>query len=346
MSFVRYTNIVTNPNELAMKQQTAPNFWYTTHMQTTDPNTVASGLLDVGDGHQIYWEDWGSRTATPIIHLHGGPGAGFSDKHKVLYDPTRHRVIFHDQRGCGKSLPFAETARNTTQDLIADIERLRTSLGIEKAYVSGGSWGSSLSLLYAIAHPERVIRLMIWSVFLCRQSEDDYLNAGYARCYFPEAWERFIANVPAEQRGTGDDIAEFYRGKLHDADPDVARRFAYEWCLWEGSLLSLSYDKATVEAEASGDESNLAIARLETHYFHNGCFVEEGYILNNLDRIRHIPLAILHGRFDMCTPAISAWDLYQAYGPNATLQWVSSGHLRTEPAMLTALKATANAVLV
>lgn len=304
------------------------------------------GLLDVGDGHSVYWEDWGNPDAKPVFHLHGGPGSCFSDRHKSLYDPQKHRVIFHDQRGAGRSVPFAGTENNTSQLLVADIEKLRKHLAIEKMFVSGGSWGSTLSLLYAVAHPERVEGLMIWSVFLARQFEVDFVNEGYPRFFFPEAWERFISLVPETQRGTGTSVMKYYAEQMRSEDPKISSKYADEWTLWEATLLSIEYDPIELEEEVMGDKDNTAVARIETHYFLNQCFVPENYILDNIDRLKDIPCNLIHGRFDMCTPPISARDLQKAYGANLKLKWVNSGHYNTDPEMRAALCATAVASLV
>lgn len=301
-----------------------------------------SGYLDTGDGHQIYWEDWGNKQARPILYLHGGPGGGFSDKNKALFDPAEHRVIFHDQRGSGRSKPFGETRKNTMQDLIADIEALRAHLGIVgKAYVAGGSWGSTLALLYALAHPEKVEKLLVWSIFLARQFEVDYVNEGYPRYSFPEAWERFIGLVPPSHRANGTAIMKYYAGKINSRDQEIAKKYADEWTLWEYSLLSINYDQAVCERDILGDEKNLAVAKLETHYFLEGCFIPENYILETIGKLRDIPCSIVHGRFDMCTPPVSARDLAKAYGAAASLLWVNSGHRRTDPEMFEAIRRTA-----
>lgn len=311
-----------------------PNQW------VSRPETaLSSGRLYVGDGHEIYFEEHGNREAnTTIIHIHGGPGANFSEKHFALYDLSVHRVVFFDQRGCGKSTPFAATDNNTTQHLIADIELLRKHFDLEKISLVGGSWGSTLSLFYAIAHPERVERMLVWSIFLNRQFEVDFVNDGRLHLWFPEAWERFVALVPKECRTDGKTIMAFYAKMIRSEDQKVARRYADEWTLWEASLLSLNYDPVKLEEETMGDERNVAIARLETHYFLNGSFVEEDHILLNLDRIQHIPGNVVHGRFDMCTPFVSALDLKTCWGAQCTLMPVNSGHRHTDPEMLPVLQ--------
>lgn len=305
----------------------------------------AKGFLDT-DGHRIYWEDWGNPDAKPIFALHGGPGGGFSDRHKLLFDSKIHRVIFHDQRGSGRSTPFASTENNTTQDLVKDIELLRTHLGLERIHVTGGSWGSALTLFYAIAHPERVDRMLIWSLFLARQFEVDFVNEGYPRYFFPDAWERFISLVPKGNRKTGDDVMRYYAEKIRSDDVAVATKYADEWTLWEITLCSIVYDPAVFEKETIGDKDNLAIARLETHYFLNKCFVPENYILDNIEKIKNIPCTLIQGRFDMCTPAISAFDLKKAYGEKLTLNVVNSSHLSTDPEMSKALIEAARNFLV
>lgn len=304
-----------------------------------------SGHLPVGDGHKIYWEDWGNPKATPTFMLHGGPGGGFNDSHKWIFDPEKHRVILHDQRGCGHSTPFASLKNNTTQDLISDIEKLREHLGIKKMHVVGGSWGSTLSLLYAIEHPQRVLKLMMWGIYLLRQFENDWLYEGGPRMIYPEAWQRFISFVPEDYRGSGNKVIKFYYDKLNDESQAVAEKYAIEWALWEMNLLSLRHEPKKLEKEISEDKNALALSRLEAHYFVNKCFVPENYILDNIVNSKHIPAYVVQGRFDMCTPPISAFDLKEAYGENMTLQIVNGGHLRHEPEVISALKATANTFL-
>jgi proline iminopeptidase len=299
----------------------------------------SSGYLSA-DGHQIYWEDWGNPKAPLIMHLHGGPGSSFGAKHKLLYEPSQHRVIFHDQRGCGQSTPRGLLANNTVAALIADIDALRHQAGVEKITVAGGSWGSTLALLYAAAHPERVERLILWSVFLARKFEIDWVNEGYPRYTFPEAWERFISLVPASDRGNGESIMRFYATQVNGGDLERAKKYAAEWSLWEYSLTSLNYDQRRLESELAADEDTLHNTRIQLHYLQNKCFIPENYILDSIAKIRHIPCNVVHGRFDMCCPPFIAADLARAYGPKLRLQWVNSGHLRTEPEMLAALRAT------
>lgn len=310
-------------------------------------NINATGELAVSGGHSLHWEDWGNPDATPIIHLHGGPGSGYSDKHKAIYDLKIHRVIFHDQRGCGKSTPFGETENNTTQDLIGDIETLRAQLDItDDVYIAGGSWGSTLSLAYTIAHPEHVKKLMVWSIYFASEFENNYVNEGYPRFSFPEAWKRFIDLVPEGHRANGKSVMQFYADKIYSADPEVAQSYSDEWALWESTLSSINYNQRELEEEVLGDPTNLSVAKLETHYFLNDSFMPDGYILDNIKRINHISCVAIHGRFDMCTPPINAYKLAQKYGDKLQLQWVNSGHSRSDPEMLAALQETARTELV
>lgn len=276
------------------------------------------------------------------MHFHGGPGGGFSDGHKIMFNPDKQRIIFFDQRGSGRSTPYAETIDNTTQKLIEDTEKLREHLGIEKMHLVGGSWGSTMVLTYAIAHPDRVLSMVMWGIYMGRQFENDLISAGHARYNYPEAWERFIALVPAEYRQNGTSITQYYADKINSDDDAEAHKYANEWALWESSLLSLSYDQRKLEQSVLSDISNLPLARLETHYFLNGCFLPENYILDNVDAIKHIPCYVVQGRFDNCTPPISAVELSKAYGDNMTLQMVNAGHRRSDPELLAALRAAVN----
>jgi len=312
--------------------------------QQKDPYVIKSGNLDVGDGHIIYWEDWGNPDAFPVVHFHGGPGGGTSDSHKFLFNPEKHRVIFFDQRGSGKSTPFAEVKENNTQKLIEDTEKLREHLAIDKWYVVGGSWGSTMTLVYAIAHPERVKAMVAWGIYLGRQFENDLIANGYARYNYPEAWERFIDLVPEEHRTDGKSITQYFSDKLHSTNQSEAIKYADEWSLWENTLTSVLYDKRKMELDSIGEEKNLALARLETHYFLNGCFMPENYIIDNLKNIKHVPLYVVQGRFDNCTPPISAHELSKAYGNNMTLQMVNAGHSRSDPELTASLRTAINSI--
>lgn len=278
------------------------------------------------------------------MHFHGGPGGGTSESHKLLFDPAKHRVIFFDQRGAGKSTPFAETKDNTTQKLIEDTEKLREHLGIEKMYLVGGSWGSTMTLLYALAHPERVISMVAWGIYLGSQFENDLIANGYDRYNYPEAWERFIALVPEEHRKDGDSITRFYSDKLYSSDQAEAVKYADEWSLWESNLVTVQYDLREIAQDTLGADKNLALARLETHYFLNGCFIPENYIMDNIATIKHIPFYVVQGRFDNCTPPVTAYELSKVYGDQMTLQMVNAGHSRSDPEMRAALRSAINSM--
>lgn len=310
---------------------------------TEDPHIIKKGHLAVGDGHEIYFEEWGDSNGIPFVYLHGGPGGGFSESNKSLFDPQKHHVIFHDQRGCGRSTPYASTEHNTTQDLIADINALAKHFDFTSFILVGGSWGATLALLYTISHPERVTKLIIWSVYLVRKFEMDYVNEGHAKDHFPEAWDRFISLLPKDKQKTGDEIMHFYAEQIRSHDEKTAKKFATEWTLWEATLVSKNYNKQGLEAEVLADD-NFPLAMLETHYFLNKCFIPDNYILDNIPKIAHIPAFIIQGRFDMCVPPVAAWDLAKAYGEKATLQWTNGGHLRSEPENFVAIKATINAI--
>jgi proline iminopeptidase len=314
-------------------------------MKNKDKFTRKSGMLDVGDDHKIYWEDWGNPQAPPIMHFHGGPGGGFDDSHKLAFNPEKHRVIFYDQRGSGKSTPYASTKNNTTQDLVEDAEKLRNHLNLGKIYLIGGSWGSTMSLMYALTYPDNVKGIVMWGIYLARQFENDIISAGYSRYTYPEAWERYISMVPEEHRKDGTSITRYYAGKINSEDEAEAIKYADEWTLWECSLLTLDYDKRKIEnGVILGDDSNLAIARFETYYFLNGCFIPENHILDNIEKIKHIPTYVVQGRFDNCTPPVSAYELSKAYGDNLTLQFVNAGHKRHDAQLKASLVTAINTV--
>ncbi|OSI10114.1 prolyl aminopeptidase [Neisseria zoodegmatis] len=282
-----------------------------------------SGLLKVSAIHQIYWEESGNPHGIPVIFLHGGPGAGASPKARGFFNPDKYRVVIIDQRGCGRSLPYAETDENTTWDLVADIEKVREMLGIHSWLVFGGSWGSTLSLAYAQTHPNRVRGLILRGIFLGRQSEIDWLNEqGGAEHIYPQQWQHYLAPVVEEKRGA---IVQAYHEMLFGQDREQALRAAKAWAEWESWLVQ--FDPKPVEEDA---EQALAISRIENHYFVNGCWLEnEKALLANIDKIRHIPTVIVQGRYDICTPMQSAWELKQAF-PEADLRIVQGGHASFE----------------
>ena len=289
-----------------------------------------SGLLQVSELHQIYWEESGNPDGIPVIFLHGGPGAGASPQSRGFFNPEKYRVVIIDQRGCGRSLPYAETRENTTWDLVADIEKVREMLGIESWLVFGGSWGNTLSLAYAETHPERVRGLILRGIFLCRQLEIDWLNeAGGVSMVYPAQWQRYLAQVPPEKHG---ELVQSYHALLNSPDRATALAAAKAWADWENYLVCFEPQESDEDAEKS-----LAIARLENHYFvHLGWFGDGRGLLENAHKIRHIPTVIVQGRYDLCTPTRSAWDLKQAL-PEADLRIIQGGHAASEPALSAAL---------
>ncbi|HEY0411943.1 MAG TPA: prolyl aminopeptidase [Allosphingosinicella sp.] len=293
-----------------------------------------SGMLEVGDGHSLYWEQCGNPRGKPVIFLHGGPGAGCSPDHRRLFDPERYDLLLFDQRGCGRSTPHASLEANTTWHLVADIERLRETAGIESWLVFGGSWGSTLALAYAQAYPRRATGLILRGVFLFGQSEVDWLyRPGGASLVYPDKWEDFAGPIPA---GEGEDLVEAYRRRLHDPDPAVQLEAAKAWSKWEAETVTLLPNPALVAASV-GDLYAVAIARIENHYMAHLGWLEEGQLLRDIPRIRHLPCIIVQGRHDCCTPPKAAWDLHKAW-PEADLRIVpDGGHAFSEPGIMDGL---------
>ena len=299
------------------------------------------GFLDVGNGHNIYYEDWGNKNATPIRYFHGGPGAHFSNSHKSMFNPKKHRVIFYNQRGSGNSTPLGNLNNNTTQDLISDVDKLREHLKIDRMYLCGGSWGSTMALLYAIAQPIRVISMIVWSVFLAEPTKN-HASYTYTHNNFPEAWERFISFVPKEKQSNWYSIAEYYNQQIK-LNNQESIKYANEWSLWGNTLINNTQAQSLLELDTiKNAQDNLSHAKIELYYMLNNYFIEENFILNNIDIIKNIPAYVVHGRFDMCTPANGAYKLKQAYRDNMTLQFVNSGHKRSDPEMAAALTCANN----
>lgn len=286
-----------------------------------------TGMLEVGDGHTIYWEKVGKPGGKPAVFLHGGPGAGCSPGQRRQFDPDFYDVLLFDQRGCGRSTPFASLLHNTTWHLVRDMEKLREMCAHEQWLVFGGSWGSTLALSYAQTHPDRVSELVLRGIFLGRQIENDWLCSFGASELYPEAWDDFIGHIDEDKQ---DDLIEAYRELLDDPDPEVRKAAAAAWNRWEGATVTLLPEDETIDHMAEG-ENAVATARIENHYFRNGCFLEEGQLLDNAWKLADVPGIIVQGRHDCCTPPRSAWDLKQAW-PEVELQIVpDGGHLYTEP---------------
>jgi len=298
----------------------------------TEP--FAHGWLDVGGGHEIYYETCGSKHGRPALVLHGGPGGAINPTMRRFFDPARWRVTLFDQRGCGRSRPNASLDDNTTWALVDDIERLREHLGVESWAVFGGSWGSTLALAYAIRHPERVSALILRGVFLVTQRELNWFYQDGASMLFPDAWERFIAPIPQPERG---DLLNAYHRRLTSPDRRVQAQAAAAWSQWEGDTLSLRGPQAR-PAKFNEVDFAIAFARIECHFFVNkGFFAEDGWLLKNVAAIRDIPGWIVQGRFDVVTPLESAWALKRAW-PEARFEIIwDAGHASTEPGIIDAL---------
>lgn len=290
-----------------------------------------SGLLKVSPLHTLYYEQSGNPHGKPVVFLHGGPGGGVNAKCRRFFDPAVYRIVLFDQRGCGKSTPHAELTDNTTWDLVADIERLRGHLAIDRWQVFGGSWGSTLALAYAETHPDRVTELVLRGIFMLRRWELEWFYQKGADALYPDAWETYLAAIPEAERG---DLMSAYHRRLTSDDAATRIAAARAWSVWEGATSFLWQDKGHIESSGE-DEFALAFARIECHYFVNGgFFVHDDQLLRHVERIRNIPAVIVQGRYDVVCPMRSAWDLHRAW-PEADLRIVQdAGHSAFEPGIL------------
>ena len=285
-----------------------------------------SNYLQVSDLHRVYYEQSGNPDGQPVIFVHGGPGGGTEALYRRFFDPATYRIILFDQRGAGKSRPHASLEENTTWHLVADIERIRELLGIDRWIVFGGSWGAALGLIYAIQHPEPVRQLVLRGVFLMTKAELRWFYGGGAGAFWPDLWHKFVSAVPAEER---DDIIAAYARRLFSGDLQTETRYARAWAAWENTLASISNDGPGGDSPA---EYARAFARLENHYFSNLGFLEhDGWIEANLDRLADVPGTIVQGRYDMICPPAAAYHLNNAW-PRSTLRIVPrAGHALSEP---------------
>lgn len=286
----------------------------------------ATGRLAVDPRHALYWESSGNRYGVPVVFLHGGPGGGCLPYHRRFFDPGFWRIVLFDQRGAGHSAPYAEVADNTTWHLVADMERLRAHIGVDRWLLFGGSWGSTLALAYAQAYPERCLGLVLRGIFLARPAEIEWFMEGM-RVVFPEAWREFASFLPASERA--DLLGSYYR-RLNDPDPGVHLPAAQAWDRYEGACVSLLPDALPPRADES-PLASLAIARIEAHYFVNRAFLADDELLQQVDRIRHLPCTIVQGRYDVVCPPITADTLAQAWPEAEYIVVPDAGHSIREP---------------
>lgn len=301
-----------------------------TQLRTPYPpiDPYETGSVDVGDGHTVYFERCGTPGAKPAVFLHGGPGGGISPKHRQLFDPTRYDVLLFDQRGCGRSTPHAALEANTTWHLVADMERLREMIGVERWLVFGGSWGSTLALAYAQTHPERVSEMVLRGIFTASHRELQWYYQYGASEIFPDLWEDFVAPIPLDERG---DLRAAYRRRLTGEDEAMRLKAAEAWSMWEGRTLTLLPD-AQVSSGFSDPHFALAFARIENHYFVHGAWLEDGQLIRDAGKLRSIPGTIVQGRYDVVCPARTAFELHRAW-PEAQFHLIEgAGHAYMEPA--------------
>jgi proline iminopeptidase len=296
------------------------------------------GLLDVGDGHRIYWEVSGNPDGKPVVFLHGGPGSGTHPLQRRMFDPSAYRIVLFDQRGCGASTPHVRTGdtgldHNTTWHLVGDLERLRTHLGIERWQLFGGSWGATLAVAYAETHPERVSEMILRGVFLLRQVELDWMYGGGAGMLFPEAWCEFVATLPSADRA---DPLTAYHQLINDPDREVRARAALAWSNWEGAAVSLQ-PNAGLTAQYADPTFAVPFARIALHYFVNRGWLDPDQLLRDAGKLAGIPGRIVQGRYDAVTPPTTAWHLHQAWPDSELVLLPLAGHAVTDHGVLDAL---------
>lgn len=293
-----------------------------------------TGFIQVSKTHNIYWEESGHPDGKPVIFVHGGPGGGVSADTRRFFNPEKYRIIQFDQRGCGKSKPHACVDDNTTWDLIADMETIREQLNVDKWQVFGGSWGSTLGLAYAIQHPDRVSELVLRGIFLLRKAELHWFYQFGASQIFADAWQAYYEFIPENERH---DLMSAYQKRLFGEDKDQQLAAARHWSVWEGSTCHMIPDPQHIE-DTADDEFALAFARIENHYFmNNGFFEQENWILNNVDKIRHIPTVIIQGRYDVVCPMTTAYDLKANFPESELIIVPEAGHSAFEPNIITEL---------
>ncbi|MCX6126039.1 MAG: prolyl aminopeptidase [Proteobacteria bacterium] len=312
---------------------------------TRDPQTwlylalepFSSIMLDVGDGHKIYVEESGNPKGKPVVFVHGGPGGGTSPEHRRFFDPKKYRIILFDQRGCGKSTPHASIEHNTTWDLVADMEKIRTKLGLSQWQVFGGSWGSTLALIYAISYPQFVTELVLRGIFLVRKKELQWFYQEGTSAMFPEAWEEYLKPIPVGQRS---DLIAAYHKRLTSEDRSIRLEACKAWSIWEGVTSGLFNRLEDVQKSFGQEKFAEAFARIECHYFVNKGFLKtDNWILENCSNLKNIPTVIVQGRYDVVCPATSAWELHKALPNSEILLVPDTGHSAFEPGNSRALVA-------
>ncbi|MCL4163062.1 UNVERIFIED_CONTAM: hypothetical protein GTU68_026004, partial [Idotea baltica] len=289
--------------------------------------------LKVDDIHSLYVEESGTAEGIPVVYLHGGPGSGSSPLQRRLFNPEKYRIILFDQRGTGRSTPYADIRNNTTQDLIEDMEKIREALNIDRWVVSGGSWGSTLSLAYAQAHPERVMGLIVRGIFLGTPTEVNWFYQNGASNFFPDYWEDFLAPIPEEEHS---DLLTAYHQRLHGENEIARMGAAKAWSTWEGRTLSLNPTPSML-SHFSDPRVALSVSLIESHYFVNNCFFEENQLLDNAHILKDIPGYIIHGRYDMICQLKQAYDLHQAWPTADYFVVPATGHAVSEPGIISAL---------
>ncbi|KAK4708786.1 hypothetical protein R3W88_029711 [Solanum pinnatisectum] len=295
-----------------------------------------TGFLKVSDLHTIYWEQSGNPNGRPVVFFHGGPGGGTSPNNRRFFDPVFYRIILFDQRGAGKSKPHACLEENTTWDLVGDIEKLREHLKIPEWQVFGGSWGSTLALAYSISHPDKVTGIILRGIFLLRKKEIDWFYEGGAAAIYPDVWEPFRDLIPEEERKC---FVKAYHKRLNSDTLETQYAAARAWTKWEMMTSHLLPNEENIK-RGDDDDFSLAFARIENHYFINkGFFSSDSFLLDNVEKIKHIKTIIVQGRYDVCCPMMSAWDLHKAW-PEAEFIVVSgAGHSANEPGIAAELVA-------
>jgi len=293
-----------------------------------------SFFLKVDETHEIYVEEVGNKNGIPIIFVHGGPGGGISPDHRRYFDPKKFRVILFDQRGCGKSKPFGELKNNTTQDLVADMEKIRIKLGINSWHLFGGSWGSTLALAYAITHADKVLNMILRGIFLVRPQEIKWFYQEGASFFYPQEWQDFLSVIPKDEQ---DNLVKAYYKRLTSSNSEDVKKAAIAWSKWEGSTSKLIKDTKMIDS-FSDETFSYAFARIECHYFiNNAFFSSDNWILENIHKISHIKSVLIQGRYDMPCPPVSAFLLHQAWANSKLLIIEQSGHSASEAGITKAL---------